>query len=406
MLPDRRPRPQEAAEGPRRGDLHPPSSDDEMTRLLHTADLHLAEDHPERWEALEAVREAAREHGADAVVVAGDLLDRASDHATLRARVRERLGAFPCDVLVLPGNHDRGAYRPGQDWSSRARLMLSEPVHSERVGDVELLAVPYPAEATSFARLRRHVEERAAALREREPETPVVLVLHGTLMDARDPHIQEEAAEDEPEDPYFPVRTGELEGLGLAYVALGHYHQPDLRRVGSLPVAYAGSPSPVGSHAFGPRSAMLVELEGADEGSGGGGERDGGGARVEAVRLPVPYREELSLWLPPFEEEVGLERLEAELEERADPRCSLEVELEGILAGLDEAELRERADELRDRWAPRFAGLEIASAGVGLEPGRAELFRDFCRRLEEREEAGRPELRQRTLEIAARALKG
>lgn len=375
-----------------------------MTRLLHTADLHLAEEHPERWEALEAVREAAEEHGADAVVVAGDLLDRASDHAVLRARVRERLAAFPCDVLLLPGNHDRGAYRPGQDWSSRARLMLVEPVHTDRVGDVELLGVPYPAGATSFARLRRHVEERAAALREREPETPIVLVLHGTLVDAADPHIQEEAADDEPEDPYFPVRTGELEGLGLAYVALGHYHQPDLRRVASLPVAYAGSPSPVGSHAFGPRSAMLVELE-PGPGSGADG-ADEGGARVEAVRLPVPYREELELWLAPFEEEAALERLEAELGERADPLCSLEVELEGVLAGLSEAELRERVDGMRDRWADRFDELGIVSAGVGLEPGRAELFRDFCRRLEEREEADRPDLRQRTLEIAARALKG
>lgn len=362
-----------------------------MTRLLHTADLHLAEDRPERWQALEAIRELAAARSVDAVVVAGDLLDRAGDHAALRARVRERLEAFPCDVFLLPGNHDREAYRAGQDWGGRTHLMLGEPVHEDRVGGVRLLGVPFPADPTSFARVRRHVAERAGPGGPDDAD-PAVLALHGTLVDAADPHIQAEAQEDEPEDPYFPVRTGELAGLGLAYVALGHYHQPDLRRVGSLPVAYAGSPSPIGSHAWGPRSAVIVEV---------GGE----GVRVEAVRLPVPYREKLVRWLTPFEEAGDLERLEAELEERADPDCSLRVELKGILAGMDESELSDRLERMREGWRDRFRELDVRSAGVGLDPGRADLFRDFRRRLEAREEAARPELRQRALEFAARALK-
>lgn len=384
-----------------------------MTRLLHTADLHLADGRPERWEALEAIRELAAERSVDAVIVAGDLLDRAGDHAALRARVRERLAAFPCDVFVLPGNHDREAYRPGQDWGGRTHLMLGQPVHEDRVEGVRLLGVPFPAEPSTFARIRRHVAERVggaggtagggdAAV---DAGAPIVLVLHGTLVDASDPHIQAEALEDEPEDPYFPVRTGELAGLGLAYVALGHYHQPDLRRVEGTPVAYAGSPSPIGSHAWGPRSATIVEVA-AGDGAGGADRRGDDGVRVEAVRLPVPYRERLVRWLTPFEESDDLERLEAELEERADPDCALRVELEGILAGLDEAELSDRIEAMGAEWEGRFQGLEIRSAGVGLDAGRADLFRDFLRRLEEREEAAsRPVLRQRTLEIAAKALK-
>lgn len=396
----------------------------DMTRLLHTADLHLADGRPERWEALEAIRELAEEREVDAAIVAGDLLDRAGDHAALRARVRERLAAFPCDVFVLPGNHDREAYRAGQDWGPRTHLMLGEPVHEDRTGGVRLLGVPFPAEPSTFARIRRHVADAASGSAAPGAgsggDRPVVLALHGTLVDAADPHIQAEALEDEPEDPYFPVRTGELQGLGLAYVALGHYHQPDLRRVGPLPVAYAGAPSPIGSHAWGPRSAMIFEVDGGDgggargdsgdgTGAGGGDSDDGtgaGGVHVEAVRLPVPYRERLVRWLTPFEEAEDLERLEAELDERADPHCSLRVELDGILAGMDEAELSDRLEALQARREDRFAELELRSAGVGLDPGRADLFRDFLRRLEEREEAAsRPELRQRTLEIAARALK-
>jgi len=380
-----------------------------MTRILHTADLHLAEDRPERWAALEAIREVAEERQVEAVVVAGDLLDRAGDHAALRERVRGALDAFPCDVFVSPGNHDRDAYRPGQDWGGRTHLLLAEPVHVDRVDGVTLVAVPFPADPTSFARTRRHVAERSA-----EAEGPVVLLLHGTLVDAADPHIQAEARADEPEDPYFPVRTGELRGLSVAYVALGHYHQPDLRRVDGLPVAYAGSPSPIGSHAWGPRSVVLVDL--------GGGE-----TAVEPVRLPVPYRRRLVRWLTPFEEAADLEALEADLEELADPGCSLRVELEGILAGIDEAGLRERVEALEAAWRDRYAALEVRPGGVGLDPGRADLFRDFRRRLERRLaegarevagegadggagtpgiDLGRPGLRQRTLEIAAKALKG
>lgn len=380
-----------------------------MTRILHTADLHLAEDRPERWAALEAIREVADAREVDAVVVAGDLLDRAGDHAALRERVRGALDAFPCDVFVSPGNHDREAYRPGQDWGRRTRLMLSEPVCVDRLDEVTLVAVPFPADPTSFARTRRHVAERSA-----EAEGAVVLLLHGTLVDAADPHIQAEAREDEPEDPYFPVRTGELRGLGVAYVALGHYHQPDLRRVDGLPVAYPGSPSPVGSHAWGPRSVVLVDL-------------GDGAVAVEPVGLPVPFRRRLVRWLTPFEEATDLEALEAELEELADPDCSLRVELEGILAGIDEAELRARVEALEADWRDRYDALEVRPGGVGLDPGRADLFRDFRRRLERRLEGaergepgetagesaggpgidlGRPGLRQRTLEIAARALKG
>jgi DNA repair exonuclease SbcCD nuclease subunit len=321
--------------------------------------------------------------------VAGDLLDRGCDHAALRARVREALDGFPCPVVLLPGNHDREAYAPGQDWGGDVHLLLGEPVHATSVAGVRIVGAPFPAEPSSFARIRRDVREAL------EGGEPAVLMLHGTLIDARDPHIQAESQADEPEDRYFPIRTGELAGLGAAYVALGHYHQHDLRREDGTTVAYAGSPTPIGSHALGPRSAVLVRVEDGD-------------VEAETARLSVPFRDRMERWLTPFEEEAGLDALEEELRERADPACSLEVRLDGILAGMSEAGLRERTEAVAGELEDAYADLSFDRGSVGLDPARADLFREFRRRLDAREgEEGPPDeaVRNRALEIAALALK-
>ena len=364
-----------------------------MARILHTADLHLAEDHPERWDALDAVLATAGERDVDVVLVAGDLLDRGEDHAALRGRLRGILDEAPCPVVVLPGNHDREAYAPGQDWGERTRVMLSEPVHVLEAGGVRLAGVPFPSDAVPFAGVRRRVAERV------REEGAAVLALHGTLIDASAPHIQVESREDEPDDRYFSVRTGELAGLEVAYVALGHYHQHDLRRAGGVPVAYSGSPSPVGSNAWGPRKVVLVET----------GDPGATAAEVEAVDLDVPYRDRIARWLTPFREREELDALADALRRRADARCTMTVELDGVLAGMAETEVAEALEELGEELGGAFAGLTFDRDAVGLDPARADLFREFRRRLDDREVAGDHDgerLRHRTLEIAARALKG
>lgn len=374
-----------------------------MTRILHTADLHLTDGRPERWEALDEVLRAAEREEADAVAIAGDLLDREGDHAALRPRIRERLDAAERPVFLLPGNHDRGAYAPGQDWGAGVRLLAREPVQAAEVGGVQVLGVPYPEAALNFRTLRRSVAEAV------DPTRPTVLLLHGTLVEASDATIQSEAQDDEP-GPYLPVRLDDLAGLDLAYVGLGHYHQHALRRAGGMPVAYAGSPSPVGSHAWGPRVAVVVEI---GRGDGDADEdEDTSEVEVRTVELPVPYRARIRRWITPFREIRDLEALADELRDAADPRCTMEVVVDGVLAEITEEELRRRTDEIRDELAPGYAALETSLRGVGLEGGRADLFREFRRRLDEevreRRDEGQAlddEIVQRALAFGARALK-
>lgn len=363
-----------------------------MTRILHTADLHLTPDRPERWEALEAILARAEEHEVDAILVAGDFLDRSADSHALRPRVRQVLERAPAPVLILPGNHDLDAYEAGQDWGRRTTPLLERPVGAMELGGARLLAVPFPEERTAFATLGL----RLAALA--DPARPNLLALHGTLVAPDTAWILRDTQEDEP-GRYFPVSPEALGELPCRYVALGHYHQ---HRVWARPdqlVAYPGSPAPVGPHALGPRCAVLLEL--------GAGE-----AKLEAIPLAVPYREVLDRWIHPFDEERSLEDLRSRLLEMADDRCSLRVRLDGVLAGLTEEELRSRIDRLTEELAPRFASLEVSPEGVGLEPRLAEIFRYFREELARRERAeeedGRPipsEVSHRALQLAVEALK-
>lgn len=375
-----------------------------MTRLLHTADLHLSREHPERWESLDAVVELAASREVDALLVAGDLLDGPRGSALHRTRLKEAFQRAGCPVFLIPGNHDRTAFEPGQDWGSRTRVLRGEPAEtSDELGDVLVTGIPFPSEAVTLTRILPEVREGL------EAGTPRVVLAHGTLVETGDPRILAESQDDEG-GRYFPIRLEELEALGAEYVALGHYHQPELRRVGSGYAGYSGSPSPVGSHAWGPRKVIQVEI-GED------------GVSADTLRLPVAYRDRHEHWIDPFDEERCLALLDEELTERADDRCDLTVTVTGILAEITEIELRERIHELEAAHAPSYRELSVSAEGVGLDPELADLFAEFRGRLEELPDeaevfteiaesrspaAGtlsRESVRGRALQLAARALK-
>jgi 3',5'-cyclic AMP phosphodiesterase CpdA len=79
-----------------------------MPRILHISDLHFGR--PYRPEAGEALQRIAPSVGADAIVVSGDISQRAKPHEFEEARrFLDRLPAVP--MLLVPGNHDVPLYR-------------------------------------------------------------------------------------------------------------------------------------------------------------------------------------------------------------------------------------------------------------------------------------------------------
>jgi len=79
-----------------------------MPRILHISDLHFG--HPYLPEAGEALLRIAPSFDADAIVVSGDVSQRAKAHEFEAARnFLDRLPGVP--MLVVPGNHDVPLYR-------------------------------------------------------------------------------------------------------------------------------------------------------------------------------------------------------------------------------------------------------------------------------------------------------
>ena len=84
-------------------------------RLLHTSDWHLGRRFhgasllEEQAAAIERIADLAREHAVDAVLIAGDLYDRAippAEAVALLNRALAQLSAGGTAVVAIAGNHD------------------------------------------------------------------------------------------------------------------------------------------------------------------------------------------------------------------------------------------------------------------------------------------------------------
>ena len=97
--------------------------------MLHSADWQIGKPYarvldPDKRARLRQVRldaigrraDHARQQAVQLVVVAGDLFDSPTPSSSDVSSVCAAIGAIPCPVLVIPGNHDHGA--PGTVWHS------------------------------------------------------------------------------------------------------------------------------------------------------------------------------------------------------------------------------------------------------------------------------------------------
>lgn len=262
-----------------------------MMRLLHTADWHLGRTfHGESLlDAHAAVIDhlvaLARDAKVDAVVVAGDVYDRALppvDAIRLASQALERLSEI-CPVIVISGNHD-SIDRLGFG----ARMFDRAGLHVRtRVADVgcaipvaDGVVYPVPYLEPDVVRAELGVQERShgavleaamdrvrADLHHRSPQTPSAVVAHAFVTGA--------AVSDSERDLTVGGSASVAASVfdGVDYLALGHLHGP--QSVGDLG-RYAGSPVALSfSEARHAKSTAIVEVLGL-------------GSTVELVPCPVP----------------------------------------------------------------------------------------------------------------------
>ncbi|MET8571155.1 exonuclease SbcCD subunit D [Streptomyces sp. NPDC004783] len=266
-------------------------------RLLHTSDWHLGRAF-HRVNMLDAqaafighLVATAREHRVDAVVVSGDVYDRAVPPLAaveLFDDALHRLAALGVPTVMISGNHDSARrLGVGAGLIDRAGIHLrTDPagcgtpvVLSDAHGDVALYGLPYLEPAlvrAEFAVDRAGHESVLAAamdrvradLAARAPGTRSVVLAHAFVTGG-------EASDSERDitvGGVAAVPAGVFDGVD--YVALGHLHgcQTITERV-----RYSGSPLPYSfSEAAHRKSMWLVDLD-AD-----------GSVTAERLDCPVP----------------------------------------------------------------------------------------------------------------------
>ncbi len=239
-------------------------------RLLHCSDLHL--DHARESAAIEtlrALRAFAAERGAAALLLAGDLFDRASQPATFVHRVAAELAGLDMPIVGIPGNHDIRY----DERETEAIALLAAPLD----GRFTLLSSPAGEAVTVLGgaltvwgrgmpehSLRNDPLHGLAA----QPHTGAwqVALAHGELVEyGSSPIVLERHAH-------------ALQHID--YLALGHHHAPSVRQFGRTVVAYSGA----ASGTFGRAEVAVVDLTAA-------------GVSVETGRLAVALAPSGGVWV-------------------------------------------------------------------------------------------------------------
>ena len=259
-------------------------------RLLHTSDWHLGRTFFEEslledqaW-ALDRLLEALRDARPDALVVAGDVYDRAvpsADAVALLDDTLVRIAALGIPVIAIAGNHDSP-----ERLSFGSRLLEGSHVHLRGALDGVARPVAVPGKGWVYAApfvdpeivrgmtgdetLRGHAAATARVLSAARQDAagrdlPTVLLAHAFVQGAV-----------ETPDSERPISVGTAGSVpaatlsGFDYVALGHLHGPQEVAPG---VRYSGSLLKYSfAEASHEKGALLVEVE-------------RGAARVEPVRL-------------------------------------------------------------------------------------------------------------------------
>lgn len=218
-------------------------------KLLHTSDIHLDSPLTSRLspsEARERKRELtaslrrmvdeARDVGACAVIIAGDLFDNERVSLKTLDYIMGIIESAPSVCfLYLPGNHEKDRLL-----TSGVRIPENLKVFGEdwtyyKLGNITV------AGRTSITR------DMFSALNLNDGDTNIV-TLHGVLAERTDDEER--------------IGIKDVEGLPIDYLALGHYHKYSETKIKDRGVAvYSGTPEGRGFDETGEKGYVLIETD-------------------------------------------------------------------------------------------------------------------------------------------------
>ncbi len=336
-------------------------------RFLHISDLHIGKvvnDFSmleEQKLILDQLVSLAAENKVDALVIAGDIYDRAippGEAVSLFDQFLTKLSDQEIQIIMISGNHDsperisfgehllcaRGVHIAGV-WNRQAKRVL--------LGDTEFVLLPFfkpvrEEETDSNSAVARALERYWQQEQEESLEKQRVLITHFFVTDqGKEPALSESET---------TIHVGGLDNVeaslfdGFDYVALGHIHR--CQQIGERPVWYSGSTL---KYSFGEcgqeKCALLVNLE---------------EHRAEVTRLPLHPAKEFRIIRGSLEEllrqgqedERRSDYLQAMLTDRGeliDPMGTLRSVYPNMMQILraGEWEQEQRAEQKADRMLAR-----------------------------------------------------
>lgn len=337
-----------------------------MVRFLHTADWQLgmtrrfldaADALPRfqqaRIDAIRAIGDAAREHGAEFVVVAGDVFETNQPDPRTVERACEALRSIDVPVFLLPGNHDP---LDGASVLGSPGFRAAAPDHVTVLEDDDPLPVPGTDAEVVGAPWRSKAPTRDLAAAAVEGLLPIgadrvrVLVAHGALDAGVAPDRESRATVHA-----APLQAAIDDGR-IDYVALGDRHST-WQVPGHDRLWYAGAPEPTRFDEVDPGNVLLVEVE------------PGGVPQVTPVRVGTWEFLEITAGLRDVD---SVQRLDQQLAGVADrSRTIVRCKLTGVLS----LATRARLDEVLDNHRRALACLELPERHTSLltEPDDADL---------------------------------
>jgi exonuclease SbcD len=225
---------------------------------------------------LEQILEAIKKHKPEALIIAGDIFDRASPPASAVAQFNEFIRCFrdisEAALIAISGNHDSAdridAYSA---WSDANRTLICGPMRSnekplilsDEHGPIAFSALPFGSEYAARAAFESMditspegvVSAQVEAARVHVPDNARwVVVVHAFVAGAATSESERKIVVGGIET--IPPSTFE----DANYVALGHLHRP--QTAGGDHIVYSGSPIAFGfDEADAQKSMALVELD-------------------------------------------------------------------------------------------------------------------------------------------------
>lgn len=288
------------------------------TKILHSADLHLAKDKPETITALKEILAIAKKEKVELVTLGGDLFHSPSDANNLRSEIRNLFSNLDFDILSIPGNHDVDVFKQEFDFGSNF-ISIVEDYKVIIKDKFSITAIPY---IDNISDEKLHDIEK-----QKKKDKINLLLLHCTL----DIGFCTDDLGEEPK--YCPISKAKLSRLGYNFILAGHFHKKAeiINLDNNSSFIYPGSPISHSKKELGKRNVILVDIE---------------AIKASKIELNTYYYDKLEIPVYPGKENDVIKEIKTWIKNQSE-NCSLEVIINGFIQQ-DENKFSKNIDSISD----------------------------------------------------------